>query len=135
MKPTCFLLLYIITLSSCTERLDEKIFKNKDITVSWYKVSEITTVHDFIVVSKGFKELKLMEANTAGIHDVLIKNDTIIIQTLPDLIVYELNNKAFDYYVIQDTSITLCQYIKKHIPENAKYHCEQPISLNIKSKF
>src|SRR5437868_4454271 len=130
MKITCLLLLSILLLSSCDKRLDEKIFKNKDITVSWYNVSEITTDHDFVVVTKGFKELKLMEANTTGIYDVLFKNDTIVIQTLSDLIVYELANKAFGYRVVQDTSITLCQYMKKYVPENAKYYCDEPMRVN-----
>jgi hypothetical protein len=129
MKPLIQLLI-ITLLVSCSniiaeKHLDERTFTNGDIKVIWYRISEISTIHDFVNIERKGRTITIMKANTGGIHDILIRNDTVTIQTMPDLLVYDLKEIGFDYHIILDTSITICQYMKKHVPENAKYYCDQ----------
>jgi|GEM_PF-1921505 len=121
--------LFILTLTACStisadKHLDEKVFKAGDITVKWYRISEITSAHDFIDIERWGWTKTIMKANTGGIYAVLIKGDTITIQTTPKLLIYDLTAKTLNCDIKHDTTITLCQYMKKHVPENAKYHCE-----------
>lgn len=42
-----------LILFSCTHRhLDEKVFKSNDITLKWYRTSEITTTHDYVDIER-----------------------------------------------------------------------------------
>ena len=122
-------ILFITLLTSCSaivgdKHLDEKIYTGGDIKVKWYRISEITTIHDFIDIERWGWTKTIMKANTGGIHDILIKGDRITIQTMPDLLVYDLTAKTLNCDIRLDKTITICEYMKKHIPENAKYHCD-----------
>lgn len=122
-------LIFLLSLTACAtnlwnKHLDEKNFKNGDITVKWYHISEITSVHDFIDIERWSRKKTIMNANTGSIHDVLIKDDTITIQARKDLHIYDLTAKTLNCYIKVDSTITLCEYMKKHVPENAKYHCD-----------
>ena len=124
--PTFLFLL----LTSCSElgkgkHLNEKVFKSGDITVKWYQTSAITSVHDFIDVERSGHTETIMEANTGGIYDVLIKGDTITIQAKNDLLIYQLTSRNLSCTIKLDTSITMCQYMKKYGPEYAKYYCDE----------
>jgi hypothetical protein len=121
-------ILLIALLTSCSvivgdKHFDEKLYTSGDIKVRWYRISEITTIHDFIHIERWGWTKTIMKANTGGIHDILIKGDTITIQAMPDLLVYDLTSKTLNCNIRLDTTITMCEYMKKHIPENAKYHC------------
>ncbi|HEY0355705.1 MAG TPA: hypothetical protein VGC29_05850, partial [Flavisolibacter sp.] len=109
----------------------EKTFTSGDITVKWYHISETTTVHDFIDLERWGWTKTIMKSNTDGIYDILIKNDTVTIQTTKDLLVYELITKTLNCHIKLDTTITTCQYMKMHVPENAKYYCNKAISDSI----
>jgi hypothetical protein len=128
MKSLLIILLPIL-LTSCSaiigdKHLDEKTFTSGNITVKWYRISEITTIHDFIDIERWGWTKTIMKANTDGIHDILINGDTITIQTMPDLLTYDLTAKTLNCHIRLDTTVTKCQYMKKHVPENAKYHCD-----------
>lgn len=125
-----------MTLTACSaitadKHLDEKVFKAGDIIVKWYQISEITSVHDFIDIERWGWTKTIMKANTNGIHDILIKGDTITIQTMPNLVVYDLTAQTLNCNIRLDTTVTLCEYIKKHVPENAKYHCDDFVADSI----
>jgi hypothetical protein len=128
--------LLLITLTSCSsigdKHLDEKTFESGDIKVKWYRISNITNIHDFVDIQRWGWTKTIMEANTGGIHDILIQGDTVIIQTTPNLLIYELTARTLNCHIRLDTTITISQYMKKHVPENANYHCDKLLvdSLN-----
>lgn len=131
-------ILLLTLLSSCStvigdKHLDEIIYTSGDIKVKWYRISEITSVHDFIDIERWGWTKTIMKANTDGIHDIIIKGDTITIQTIPDLLVYDLTAKTLNCHIRLDTTVTICEYMKKHVPENAKYHCNETIADSIKT--
>jgi hypothetical protein len=107
-------------MTSCKDKpLDPKTFNSRDIKATWYKISRITTTHDYVDVERWGKKTKIMEANTGGIYDVQIKGDTIIIQTTRELLVYDLVAKTLGCIIKHDTSITTYNYLRKYQPEGA----------------
>jgi hypothetical protein len=130
-----FTILFLLLLASCSEKhLNEKTFRNGDITVKWYNISTITTMHDYVDIEHSGHTETIMEANTGGIYDILIKGDTITIQVMSDLVVYNLAAKALGYNTKLDTSITLCMYTQKYVPKNAKYYCDEILPGSTKIK-
>ena len=68
-------ILLLTLLISCSavvgdKHLDENIYTSGDIKVKWYRISEITSVHDFIDVERWGWTKTIMKANTDGIHDI-----------------------------------------------------------------
>jgi hypothetical protein len=97
---------------SCTKRLNETTIKGKDIEVSWYQTSEIATMHDFVEVKQGSSKSVILETESYGFTNILIKNDTIIIQYMPTVI-YKVSDKVFGYKVQLDTTITIDNWRQK----------------------
>ena len=124
------IIIFTLTLISCDEHLNEKIYKSKDITVKWYKVSTISTVHDYIDLERWGYSNNIMNANTGGIYDIKISGDTIIIRTLPSLLIYDLVAKKNECYIKLDTTVTIYEYMKKFQPQNAKYYIEKKMRRN-----
>ena len=120
-----FILIIFTCCISCDKHLDEKVFKSKDITVKWYRVSEISSGHDFIDLERWGNTGNIMKANTGGIYDVKISGDTIIIKALPEIGIYDLVAKKNECYIKLDTTITKYEYMKKYQPENAKYYLKE----------
>lgn len=128
MKNIYLLTIVASLLASCEDKhLDVKTFSSRDIKVNWYNISRITTVHDYIDIERWGHEKNVMEANTGGIYDILIKGDTIIIQTTRDLIVYDLSIKTLGCNIKQDSSITTYQYLKKYMPASAEAFKNQTV--------
>ena len=130
---TVLQILALIFLASCSsaiadKHLNEKTFTSGDITVKWYRISEITTIHDFVDIERWGWTKTIMKANTDGIYDISITGDTITIQAINDLLVYDLTARTLNCYINLDTTVTMCDYMKKHVPENAKYHCDEVVS-------
>lgn len=126
MKAILRFSLAALLLISCTDKhLDKKTFTRNDITVSWYRISRITTIHDYVDVERFGHVKNIMEANTDGIYDILIIKDTIVIQITPGLVIYKLAAKTLNCYIKIDTSITTYQYLKKYRPKGAEAFEEQ----------
>jgi len=121
-------ILYIFILFSfisCEKHLDEKIFKNGDILVKWYRVSAISTVHDHVDLERwGYSE-NILKSNTGGIYDVKIDKDTVTIRILPGLLIYDLIALKHNCHVKIDSTVTKYDYMKKFQPKNAKYYVGQ----------
>ena len=67
MKMTSFkivLTFCLIMFISCDKHLDEKVLKSKDITIKWYRKSEITSVHEFIDLERWGYTDNILEANS-----------------------------------------------------------------------
>ena len=128
MKLTSLALL-ALALTSCSgvtadKHLDEKTFKSGDITVRWYTRSLITSSHDLVEVERWGWTKEILKANPGGIYDVLIAGDTITILATTSILVYDLTAITLNCHIKLDPSISTCEYMKKHVPENAKYHCD-----------
>jgi hypothetical protein len=120
-----FILIIFTSFISCDKHLDEKVFKSKDITVKWYRVSGISSGHDYIDLERWGYTDNIMKANTGGIYDVKISGDTIIIKALREIGIYDLAAKKNECYIKLDTTITKYDYMKKYQPENAKYYLKE----------
>lgn len=118
MTHKIFVALLVFFLSSCNKRLNEVTATNGDIKVTKYEVSEITSTHDFIEVKKGNSAITVMKAESYGFADIIIDHDTIIIQCLPTVF-YEIADKAFDYKVRLDTTISI-NYWRQKVEEREK---------------
>jgi len=92
-------------LTSERKKLDEKVINSGDISISWYKVSTITTIHEYVDLSRWKQTKNVLEAN-GGVREIQIKGDTIIISTTPTIQLYELVSKTLGCTIVQDTSAT-----------------------------
>lgn len=103
--------LVLLSCSAVTadKHLNERTFKTGDITVKWYQISEITSIHDFVDIERFGWTKTIMKANTDGICNILINGDTVIIQAQKNSLIYDLTAKTLNCYVQLDTSITTCQ--------------------------
>jgi len=106
---TLFLFAFIILTSCSRKHLDEKVFRSQDITVRWYRISEITTVHDFLDIERWGWKKNIMEANTGGIFGILINKDTITIKATSDLIIYDLAARTLHCHIKLDTTTLFSQ--------------------------
>jgi hypothetical protein len=101
-----FLTLFI--LSSCNnplgrKKLDLEVVENEDILLEKYRVSEITTIHQFIDITnkRWNKTERILESNDGSIDSVFIKGDTLfLLKTESEPIIYELASIKFGYKVI-----------------------------------
>ncbi|AWA30967.1 hypothetical protein HYN48_13255 [Flavobacterium magnum] len=128
MKIRYFILFFLILISVgiyvaffYEKHLDEKVYKNGDITLKVYKISRISTVHDYIDLERWGYCKNIYEANTGGIYNIILKKDMVIIQTYKAGI-YELAAKTLETEIKIDSSITTYRYMKKFQPQNAKYY-------------
>ena len=101
---TLFLVIILIFIGCSRKHLDEKAFRSGDITVKWYRISEITTVHDFVDMERWGHHKNIMEANTSGVFDVLIDHDTVTIKANKGLVIYDLVAKTLNCYIKLDTT-------------------------------
>jgi hypothetical protein len=134
MKILFLLLIATLVFCSCDKHLDVKTFKSNDISVKWYRISRITTLHDYVDIERWGHTKNILEANEDGIYDILIKADTVIILTTANLVIYELSAKTLNCYIKHDTSITTYQYLKKYRPESAEAFNDSPKKDSLKIK-
>ena len=100
MNKVLLMIAAIITISSCNDkRLDEKSIIGRDIKVSWYVISAISSSHEFVEVSKDSQKEKIMEANQGTIDSIFISRDTIFIKRNPAYVIYNLKDSAFGYKI------------------------------------
>ena len=57
MIRTISIIFLLFTFASCDKKLNQVTVKNKEIQVTKYEISKITTVHDFIEVKRGAQQL------------------------------------------------------------------------------
>ena len=93
--------------------------------MKWDRYYTFETEHDLIDIQRWGYTKKIYESNTGSLYDVLIKNDTVIIQSKSDQL-YELSAFVLNCYIKVDSTITISQYMKKHQPENVQYYCDEP---------
>jgi len=134
MKNNIVILLAVLSTTSCDKHLDNKTFHNKDIIVNWYRISTITTIHDYVDIQRWGYTKNIMEANTDGLYDIQIKGDTVILQVTPSLTIYDLNAKTLGCQIKLDTSISLYKYLKKYVPESAEAFKNQADSSSSENK-
>jgi hypothetical protein len=107
-KNTILIFLALFILSSCDNPLGRKklnlvTIENEEILVEKYRISEITTIHQFIDMTnkRWSKTERILEANEGSIDSVFIKQDTLFLQkTSSEPIIYDLASIKFGYKII-----------------------------------
>ena len=99
MKNFLLYLLILISLYSCDKKLDEKIIKGKNVEISWYRISTITSVHEYVDVSQKSKTKQIIYANAGSIDFIDIYNDTIFIKKKFPSYFYTSLDSIFNYKI------------------------------------
>src|SRR5271169_4540142 len=98
-------LLILFQLGSCTfKHLHEKTFTSGDITATWYEISDITNVHDFVDLQRWGWTRTIVKTNTGDIQNILIDLDTVVIQVGRRAAIDELMAKTLGCYIRIDSS-------------------------------
>jgi hypothetical protein len=95
-------------LTSCANQVSRKklnliTLENEKIRVEKYRISEITSVHQFIdITNKRWNKVeRILEANDGSIDSVFIKHDTLFIQKSSNQsLIYDLASSKFGYKII-----------------------------------
>jgi hypothetical protein len=137
MTKHLIILLTTASLSSCGSPLEEKhlneqVFEERDKVVKTYRTSAITSMHECVDLERWGHVMTIFRAggHRPQLYGVKIKGDTITIQTRGNPSIQHLTAQTLNCYIELDTTITLCQYMKKHQPENAANYCADTISTN-----
>ena len=110
MKQTIKLLTFLtlVILHSCDtpfgkKKLDLIKVENEEVLVEKYRISEITTIHQFIDITnkRWSKTERIMEANDDSIDNVFIRQDTLFLQkTSSKPMIYDLASIKFGYKIV-----------------------------------
>jgi len=108
-QPINILLLVIFfILTSCNNQIGKKkldliTLENEEIRVEKYRISEITTIHQFVdITNKRWDKVeRIIEANDGSIDSIFIKQDTLFLRkTSTQPVIYDLASIKFGYKVI-----------------------------------
>jgi len=100
-------LTYII-LTSCdnlagTKKLNLTTIENEEILVEKYRISTITTIHQFIDITnkRWNKRERILEANDGSVDSIFVRQDTLYLQkTSKQPLIYDLASIKFGYVII-----------------------------------
>ena len=122
MKPLTLVLAFITLLGSCgllsceEAHLNERTYEKNGITASSYQISLITSMHDYVDISRwGFTE-NVFKCSVDHIYDILIDKDTVVIRTREDPYVYKVTGKTLWTYIKIDSSITTERWMRRYRP-------------------
>jgi len=102
MKFICFILL-LLSLISCDKKLDSISVDDKNIELEFYRISRITSSHDYIdlTLKSSNEKVNIYETNSYQIDSLFIRNDSIfIINKNDEPVIYNLINSKFDYKIV-----------------------------------
>jgi hypothetical protein len=110
MKKTIiiFTFLTFFILTSCDNPIDRKkldltTIENEEILIEKYRISEITTIHQFIdITNKRWNKMeRILEANDGSVDSIFIRQDTLWLQkTSKQPVIYDLASIKFGYTII-----------------------------------
>lgn len=122
MKPLTLVLAFITLLGSCgllsceEAHLNERTYEKNGITASSYQISLITSMHDYVDISRWGHTEMVFKCNADRIYDVLIDGDTAIIRTQEYPLAYKLTSLTLGTYIKIDSSITTEQWMRRYRP-------------------
>lgn len=123
MKPLTPALLFISLFVSCSllscddeVHLHERIYKGNGVTASVYQISLISSMHDYVDISRWGHTEMVFKCNADYIYDVVIDGDTVIIRTQEQPLVYKLTSKALGTYIRIDSSIGSERWMRRYRP-------------------
>ena len=90
----------LLVLSSCDKKLDERIVRGTDIEISWYRISTITTIRQYVDVTRDSDTEQLIKADDGSIEFIYIQNDTIFIREKMFPSFYKSKDSIFNYKVV-----------------------------------
>lgn len=92
------------TLLSCQEKFDNKTIENKKITLKWYNQGlGLFNYHEFVEVETFFGDKIIYEGNPDQIKKIKLKEDTIIISTYKNPLIYNFISKSKNHHIIIDS--------------------------------
>jgi hypothetical protein len=98
-----YIIIFSFLFTSCFDKkLGLIIIENEKIKIEQYKVSEITTIHEFLdLTNKRWNNVeRIYEGNIESIDSVYIENDTIFLTTKYDNpVIYDLAAIKFGYRI------------------------------------
>ena len=110
MKQTILILTFLtfFILSSCNsfsgrKKLNLTTIENEEILIEKYRISEISTIHQFIDITnkRWNKKERILEANDGSIDSIFIRQDTLYLQkTSKQPVIYDLASIKFGYKII-----------------------------------
>jgi hypothetical protein len=97
-----------VVLTSCDnpgkrKKLDLTRIENKEVLIENYRISEITTIHQFIdITNKRWNKVeRILEANDGSVDSIFIRQDSLYLQkTSKQPVIYDLASIKFGYTVI-----------------------------------
>lgn len=94
--------LLVLPFLGCTKKIDLEVIENEEIKIEFYKISEITTIHDFVDITnkRWDKTERLCEANAGSINNIYITGDSIILKTSVTAFMYDLAAIKFGYKIV-----------------------------------
>jgi hypothetical protein len=93
-------ILLLLPLLSCDKKLDSIFVDDENIRLEYYRISRISTIHDYIdlTLKSSEEELNIYEANAYQIDSLYIRNDTIFIDKISkDSTLYNFIDSKFGY--------------------------------------
>jgi len=115
----------LLLLVSCGDglrkHLHERQYKGGDITASVYMVSEITTAHEFVDITRWGHTRNILEANAGDIFEVVVKGDSVIVRMREGL-VYRQSALELNVRVRVDSSVTQYEWVQKFGNTMEKYY-------------
>jgi hypothetical protein len=110
MKQTIIVLTYLthVILISCDnpagrKKLNLTTIENEEILIEKYRISEITTIHQFVdITNKRWNKVeRILEANDGSVDSIFIRQDTLYLQkTSKQPVIYDLASIKFGYTII-----------------------------------
>ncbi len=89
--------------STAKKKLNLATIENEEILVEKYRISELTTIHQFIdITNKRWNKIeRILEANDVSVDSIFIKQDTLFLRKASDNpIIYDLASIKFGYKII-----------------------------------
>jgi hypothetical protein len=104
LKKILPILLLLLSCSDVDDKHVEKKYKLRDIEVTQYEISFITSTHDYLDVIKDGKTVeRILKVNYGDIDSVYLLQDTLVIKTGRWPVIYETKDKAFNYFIKIDS--------------------------------
>jgi len=104
LKKIISILPVFLLLSCADKKLIEKKYKLRDIEVTQYAISLITSIHDHLDVTKDGETIeRILKVNSGDIDSVFLVRDTLVVKTKRWPVIYDKKDKAFNYFIKIDS--------------------------------
>ena len=92
-----------VLLSCADKKLNLRKSTIGDLEINRYQISLITSIHDYVDVTKEGETESIIKTNTGDIDTIFVDQDTIVIKTVRRPLIYEKKDKIFNYFIRIDS--------------------------------